>query len=71
MIVSKFVDRLLKLEYEIYGLPKPELTLFLDMPVAFSERPDYQKEELARIQQTKESSKGLRRNEVDVPPWEV
>jgi len=35
---TKFVDRLLKLEYEIYGLPKPELTLFLDMPVAFSER---------------------------------
>ena len=34
---TKFVNRLLKLEYEIYGLPKPELTLFLDMPVAFSE----------------------------------
>ena len=34
---TKFVDRLLKLEYEIYGLPKPNLTLFLDMPVAFSE----------------------------------
>ena len=32
-----FVDRLLKLEYEIYGLPKPNLTLFLDMPVSFSE----------------------------------
>ena len=34
---TKFVDRLLKLEYEIYGLPKPNLTLFLDMPVSFSE----------------------------------
>ena len=34
---TKFIDRLLKLEYEIYGLPKPNLTLFLDMPVAFSE----------------------------------
>ncbi len=32
-----FVDRLLSLEYDIYGLPKPNLTLFLDMPVAFSE----------------------------------
>ncbi|MDE2827282.1 MAG: thymidylate kinase [Bacteroidota bacterium] len=32
-----FVDRLLKLEYEIFGLPKPRLTLFLDMPVAYSE----------------------------------
>ena len=36
-IRTKFVDRLLKLEYEIYGLPRPDLTLFLDMPVAFSE----------------------------------
>ena len=35
---TKFVDRLLKLEYEIYALPKPDITLFLDMPVAFSER---------------------------------
>ena len=35
---TKFIDQLLKLEYEIYGLPKPDLTLFLDMPVAFSER---------------------------------
>lgn len=34
---TKFVDRLLKLEYSIYGLPRPDLTLFLDMPVAFSE----------------------------------
>ena len=34
---TKFVDRLLKLEYEIYGLPRPKLTLFLDMPVVFSE----------------------------------
>ena len=34
----KLVDRLLKLEYEMYGLPRPDLTLFLDMPVAFSER---------------------------------
>jgi len=34
---TKFVDLLLKLEYEIYGLPRPDLTLFLDMPVAFSE----------------------------------
>ena len=34
---TKFVDLLLKLEYEIYGLPRPSLTLFLDMPVAFSE----------------------------------
>ncbi len=34
---TTFVDRLLKLEYEIYGLPRPDLTLFLDMPVAFSE----------------------------------
>ncbi len=33
---TKFVDRLLKLEYEIYGLPRPNLTLFLDMPVVFS-----------------------------------
>ncbi|MCY4672781.1 MAG: thymidylate kinase [Bacteroidetes bacterium] len=33
----KFVDRLLSLEYDIYGLPRPDLTLFLDMPVAFSE----------------------------------
>lgn len=35
---TRFVDLLLKLEYEIYGLPRPDLTLFLDMPVAFSER---------------------------------
>jgi dTMP kinase len=34
---TKLLDRLLKLEYEIYGLPRPNLTLFLDMPVAFSE----------------------------------
>lgn len=34
---ARFVDRLLKIEYEIYGLPRPDLTLFLDMPVAFSE----------------------------------
>lgn len=34
---TKFVDRLLELEYEIYGLPRPNLTLFLDMPVSFSE----------------------------------
>ena len=34
---TKFVDRLLELEYEIYGLPRQDLTLFLDMPVAFSE----------------------------------
>lgn len=34
---TKLLDRLLKLEYEIYGLPRPDLTLFLDMPVAFSE----------------------------------
>lgn len=33
---TKFVDRLLELEYEIYGLPRPDLTIFLDMPVAFS-----------------------------------
>lgn len=35
---SEFVDRLLKLEYDLYGLPRPDLTLFLDMSVAFSER---------------------------------
>ena len=35
---TKFIDQLLKLEYEIYGLPKPDLTIFLDMSVAFSER---------------------------------
>lgn len=34
---TMFVDRLLELEYEIYGLPRPDLTIFLDMPVAFSE----------------------------------
>ena len=34
---ADFVDRLLNLEYEIYRLPVPGLTLFLDMPVAFSE----------------------------------
>ena len=34
---TKLLDRLLKLEYEIYGLPRPHLTLFLDMPVSFSE----------------------------------
>ena len=33
----KFVDQLRSLEYDIYGLPEPNLTLFLDMPVAFSE----------------------------------
>ena len=34
---SEFIDRLLNLEYDIYGLPRPDLTLFLNMPVAFSE----------------------------------
>ena len=35
---TKFIDRLRNLEYDIYGLPEPDLTVFLDMPVAFSER---------------------------------
>lgn len=34
---TKFIDRLRNLEYDIYGLPEPDLTVFLDMPVAFSE----------------------------------
>ncbi len=34
---KEFVKKLLSLEYDIYGLPRPNLTLFLDMPVAFSE----------------------------------
>lgn len=36
VLPTQFVARLLKLEYEIYELPRPDLTVFLDMPVSFS-----------------------------------
>ena len=62
---SKFVDRLLKLEYEIYGLPKPELTLFLDMPVAFSEF--LISERGTRAYTADDEIKGATAEQVDVP----
>ena len=62
---SRFVDRLLKLEYEIYGLPKPELTLFLDMPVAFSEF--LISERGTRAYTADDEIKGATAEQVDVP----
>ncbi len=63
---TKFVDRLLKLEYEIYGLPKPDLTLFLDMPVAFSEH--LISERGTRAYTADDEIKGAMAEQVDVPP---
>ena len=63
---AKFVDRLLKLEYEIYGLPKPDLTLFLDMPVAFSEH--LISERGIRAYTADNEIKGAVAEQVDVPP---
>ena len=35
---AKFLDWLFELEFEIYSIPKPDMTFFLDMPVEFSEK---------------------------------
>ena len=63
---TKFVDRLLKLEYEIYGLPQPDLTLFLDMPVAFSEH--LISERGTRAYTADDEIKGAMAEQVDIPP---
>lgn len=35
---NKFLDWLFELEFQIYEIPKPELTFFLDMPVNFAKK---------------------------------
>ena len=35
---DKFLDWLFELEYKVYGIPKPDLTFFLDMPVEFAKK---------------------------------
>lgn len=35
---DKFLDWLFELEYEVYGIPKPDLTFFLDMPVEYAKK---------------------------------
>lgn len=35
---DKFLDWLFELEYKVYGIPKPDLTFFLDMPVDYAKR---------------------------------
>ncbi len=35
---DKFLDWLFELEYVVYGIPKPDLTFFLDMPVEFAKK---------------------------------
>lgn len=34
---NKFLQWLCELEFEIYGIPKPDITFFLDMPVKYAE----------------------------------
>lgn len=34
---NKFLQWLCELEFEIYGIPKPDITFFLDMPTEFAE----------------------------------
>lgn len=35
---NKFLDWLFELEFEIYEIPKPDLTFFLDMPVSYAKK---------------------------------
>lgn len=35
---NKFLDWLFELEFDIYGIPKPDLTFFLDMPVQYAKK---------------------------------
>lgn len=35
---DKFLDWLFELEYKVYGIPKPDVTFFLDMPVDFAKK---------------------------------
>lgn len=35
---DKFLDWLFELEYRVYGIPEPDLTFFLDMPVEFAKK---------------------------------
>ena len=35
---DKFLDWLFELEYKVYGIPEPDLTFFLDMPVEFAKK---------------------------------
>lgn len=36
--VNKFLDWLYELEFKIYGLPEPDVTFFLDMPVEYAKQ---------------------------------
>ena len=36
--VNKFLDWLYELEFKIYGLPEPDITFFLDMPVEYAKQ---------------------------------